>query len=120
MAKILVHITCGPEQPTRAALAFFVARAALEDGHSATLFLAGDAVQLLRDPVLDGLAGLGTGQLREHYEKLAAGGAKFYLSGASSKARGVGDGDLAGKSFEFGSPSLLVRLALEHDRVLSY
>lgn len=120
MAKILVHVTCGPEQPTRAALAFFVARAALEEGHQATLFLAGDAVQLLRDPILDGLSGVGTGQLREHYEKLKAGGAKFYLSGASSKARGILEPDLAGKQFEFGTPNILVRLAVDHDRVISY
>ncbi|HEX2545141.1 MAG TPA: DsrE family protein [Ramlibacter sp.] len=120
MAKILVHITCGPEQPTRAALGFFVARAALEEGHGVTLFLAGDAVQLLRDAVLDGLQGLGTGSLREHHDKLAAGGAKLVLSGASSKARGLTDNELAGKAYEFGTPQLLVRLALEHDRVLSY
>jgi len=63
VAKILVHLTHGPEHPTRAALAFFVARAALEEGHQATLFLAGDAVQLLRDAVLDALVGLGTGLL---------------------------------------------------------
>jgi predicted peroxiredoxin len=120
MAKFLVHITCGPEQPTRAALAFFVARAALEEGHATTLFLAGDAVQLLRDAVLDGLAGLGTGQLREHYEKLVAGGARFYLSGGSAKARGLGDADLAGKPHELGNPQLLVRLAVEHDKVICY
>jgi predicted peroxiredoxin len=120
MAKILVHVTCGPEQPTRAALAFLVARAALEEGHTASLFLAGDAVQLMRNAVLDGLTGVGTGSLREHYDKLAAGGAKFYLSGASSKARGLSEADLAPKAFEFGTPNLLVRLALEHDRVISY
>lgn len=120
MAKILVHVTCGPEQPTRAALAFLVARAALEEGHTATLFLAGDAVQLMRNAVLDGLTGLGTGSLREHYDKLSAGGAKIYLSGASSKARGLAEGDLASKAFEFGTPNLLVRLALEHDKVISY
>ena len=120
MAKILVHVTCGPEQPTRAALAFFVARAALEEGHGCTLFLAGDAVQLLRDPVLDGLTGVGTGSLREHYERIAAGGGRFVLSGASSKSRGLGEADLAGKPYEFGTPQLLVRLALEHDRVINY
>ena len=120
MARILVHVTCGPEQPTRAALAFFVARATIEEGHGVTVFLAGDAVQLMRDAVLDGLQGLGTGALREHYEKIAAGGGRFFLSGASSKARGLAEGDLAGKSFEFGTPQALVRLALEHDRVLSY
>jgi len=120
MAKILVHITCGPEQPTRAALGFFVARAAIEEGHTVTVFLAGDAVQLLRDPVLDAVAGVGTGSLREHYEKLVAGGARLVLSGGSSKARGLQDSDLAGKTYEFGNPNLLVRLAVEHDRVISY
>ena len=39
----------------------------MEEGHSVSMFLAGDAVQLLRDAVLDSLAGLGTGSLREHY-----------------------------------------------------
>ena len=120
MAKILVHITCGPEQPTRAALGFFVARAAIEEGHTATVFLAGDAVQLLRDPVLGSLTGVGTGSLREHYDKIVAGGGRFLVSGASSKARGLVEGDLAGKPYEFGTPQQLVRLALDHDRVITY
>lgn len=120
MAKILVHVTCGPEQPTRAALAFFVARAAVDEGHAVALFLAGDAVQLMRDAVLDNLSSLGTGSLREHYDKLVAGGAKFYLSGGSSKARGLGDGDVAGKNCEMGSPAVLVKLVVEYDKVINY
>ena len=120
MAKILVHITCGPEQPTRAALGFLVARAAIEEGHSVSVFLAGDAVQLLRDAVLDGLSGLGTGLLREHYGKIVEGGGRFYLSGASSKARGLLEADVTGKPCEFGTPQLLVRLVVEHDRVINY
>ena len=120
MAKILVHLTCGPEQPTRAALGFFVARAAFEEGHTATLFLAADAVQLLRNPVLDALSGLGTGSLREHYDKFVAAGGRFYVSSGSCKSRGVLDSDLAGKPYEFATPHLLVRLMLEHDRVVSY
>jgi hypothetical protein len=50
MAKILVHVTHGPEHPTRAALGFMIARCAVEEGHTVSVFLAGDAVQLLRDP----------------------------------------------------------------------
>ena len=49
MAKILVHITQGPEQPTRAALAFLVAKSAIDEGHTVTLFLAGEAVQMVRE-----------------------------------------------------------------------
>mgnify|MGYP000226899849 CR=1 FL=1 len=120
MARILVHVTHGPEHPTRAALGFLVARAAVEEGHEVTLFLAGDAVQLLRDAVLDSLSGLGTGSLRESYDAIAAAGGRFYLSGMSSKARGLAEADLAGKPAELALPNVLVRLALEHDRVLTY
>ena len=120
MAKFLVHITTGPENPTRAALGFLVAKAAAEDGHDVSLFLAGDAVQLLRDAVIDSLGGLGTGSLRDSYDALAGGSARFYLSGMSSKARGLSQADLDGKPAEFAMPDALIRLALDHDRVLTY
>lgn len=120
MAKILFNITHGPEHPTRAALAFNVAKAALDEGHTVTLFLAGDAVPLLRDAVLDNLSGLGTGKLRELYDGIVAGGGRFYVSGLSSKSRGVTEADLAGKPAEFAMPKTLVQLTVEHDRVLSY
>ena len=120
MATILVHITSGPEHPTRTALGFLVARAAVEEGHEVSLFLAGDATQLVRDAVLDSLTGLGTGSLRESYDAVVAGGARIYASGMSSKARGVGEGDLEGKPVELAMPSRLVQLAVECDRVLTY
>jgi uncharacterized protein len=120
MATILVHVTCGPEHPTKAALGFLVARAAIEEGHDVSLFLAGDATQLLRDAVLDSLVGLGTGSLRESYDAVVAGGARIYASGMSSKARGVGESDLEGKPVEFAMPNRLVQLALEADCVFTY
>jgi predicted peroxiredoxin len=116
MATILVNITHGPEHPTRAALGFLVARAAAEQGHEVSLFLAGDAVQLLREPVLDSLVGLGTGSLRESYDALVSAGARFYVSGMSSKARGFEPEGVA----EPALPGKLVELTLEADRVLTY
>jgi predicted peroxiredoxin len=44
MTKFLIHVTSGKENPTKAALAFLVAKTALEDGHQVQLFMAGDAV----------------------------------------------------------------------------
>jgi len=120
MSKILVHVTCGPENPTRAALGFLVAKAAVEEGHEVSMFLAGDGVQLLRDAVLDSLSGLGTGSLRESYDAVVASGARLYASGMSSKARGVGQGDLEGKPVELAMPNRLVQLAVDADRVLTY
>jgi predicted peroxiredoxin len=120
MAKILVHLTHGPEHPTRAALGFLIAKTAIEEGHTVTLFLAGDGAQLIKDAVLDNLAGLGTGKLRESFDAIVSRGGRIYLSGLSSKARGVTDADLAGKPAEFAMPSVLVRLSLEHDRMFTY
>ena len=117
---ILVHVTHGPEHPTRAALAFLVARTALEEGHTVTLFLAGDAVQLLRNAVLDTLAGVGTGRLRDHYDAIVKAGGRFYLSGMSSQARGLTQAEIDGKPAQFASPSVLLRLSLEHARMFVY
>ena len=120
MATVLVHVTCGPENPTKAALAFLVAKAAVDEGHDVSMFLAGDGVQLLRDSVLDSLTGLGTGSLRESYDAVVAAGSQLYASGMSSKARGVAESDLAGKPVELAMPSRLVQLALAADRVITY
>ena len=97
-----------------------VAKSAIDDGHTVSMFLAGDAVQLMRDGVLDNLAGLGTGKLRELYDAVVTGGGKFYLSGMSSKARALTEADISGKPAEFATPNTLVRLALEHDRMFNY
>lgn len=120
MAKVLVHVTRGPESPTKAALGFLVAKAAVDEGHDVSMFLAGDGVQLIRDAVLDSLTGLGTGSLRESYDAVIASGAKPYASGMSSKARGVTESDLEGKPVELAMPNRLVQFAVESDRVLTY
>jgi predicted peroxiredoxin len=116
VARLLIHITRGPEDPSRAALGFLVGKAAVEDGHDVALFLAADAVQLLRPAVLDSLVGLGTGSLRDSYDALVSGGARFFVSGMSSKARGFDPQGVA----EAATPNRLVELALEHDRVITY
>lgn len=120
MSRLLVHLSSGPENATRAALAFLVARTARANGHEVDLFLAGDAVGLLRDATLDATQGIGTGSLREHHDALVSGGARFFASGMSSKARELTAEALAGRSIEFASPDRLVELAFEADRVLSY
>jgi len=118
--NIFIHVTTGPENPSKAALAFLVARTAVEEGHTVSMFLAADAVQLLRNDVLDNLSGLGTGKLREHFDIILKGGGKFYLSGMSSKARGVTEADLKDKNAEFALPKVLLQLSIESDKMFTY
>lgn len=120
MAKFLIHVTCGVENPTKAALAFLVGRTAIEERHDVTFFLAGDAAQLLRSAVVDSLAGLGTGFLKEHVAAITAGGGKFYVSGLSARSRGVSSHDFGGLSAELVMPDVLIKLAAQADSVLCY
>jgi uncharacterized protein len=120
MGSLLVHITHGPEAPTRAALGFLVAKAAVDEGHDVSLFLAGDAVQLLREDVQASLAGLGTGALADHVAGLVEAGVPIFCSGMSAKARGVVEEDLSATNATFAMPAKLVELTFAHDRVLTY
>jgi len=119
-SKILIHITHGTENPTQAALGFLIARTALEEGHTVDIFLAGDAVKLLQDSVLNTLTGLGTGKLLDHYDAIVKNNGRFYLSGNSSKARGITEADIKGKPATFALPTVLLKLSLESDCMFTY
>src|SRR3954451_11616881 len=95
MAKLLVHLATGPENPTRGALALLVARTAVDEGHDVQVFLAGDAVQFARPATAALAAGIGTGSFGEHWEALTSAGVPLFLSGMSSNARGLDDDSLA-------------------------
>ena len=120
MPRFLVHIHSGSDQPTKAALGFLVAATALKEGHSVDLFLAGDGAELIGSTSLSTVEGKGTGNLAAHFKSLVDGGARFYVSGMSAKARNIGQADLEGKPAEFAMPDVLVRLAAAADVVLTY
>ena len=117
MAKVLVHLVTGPENPTRAALALLVARTAAGEGHDVQLFLAGDAVQLARPETAAAVQGVGTGSFVEHWEALGEAAIPVFLSGMSSKARGI---DASADAFELAQPTKLVELATWADTTLTY
>ncbi len=117
MASLLVHLATGPENPTRAALALLVARTAAEQGHDVSVFMAGDAVQLLRAETAAAAQGIGTGSFEEHLAALRDAGVQIYASGMSSKARGV---DVAAAGAEAAQPQKLVELATGAETTLTY
>jgi uncharacterized protein len=116
MARILVHSATGPENPTRAALALLIARTAVDEGHEVQLFLAGDGVHLADEGKAAETNGLGTGAVTEHLAALKGAGLTVYLSGMSSKARGIEGGE----GFELAPPQKLVELATWAETTLTY
>lgn len=120
MSRILVHLATGPENPTRGALAFLVARTAAAAGHDVSIFLAGDGVGYLRDATMDAAHGIGTGSVREHWSALTDAGVAVYASGMSSKARALDASGVGDKAIEFVPPERLVELMTEADTVITY
>ena len=120
MAKLLIHVTTAPDDATKAALSFLVAKTALGEGHDVNLFLAGEAVRLLDSEVMGTVQGVGTGSLQEHFEAIVGSGGQFYLSGMSAKARGYDESLLEGKPAQFAMPDVLVNLLVESDKSLTY
>ena len=120
MANLLVHVTTAPDDPTKAALSFLIAKTALAEGHEVNLFLAGEAVRLFDPQVMGTVQGIGTGSLQEHFEAIVENGGHFYLSGMSAKARGYDESLLEGKPAQFAMPDVLVKLLVESDKSLTY
>ena len=119
MAKLLIHLATGPENPTRGALALLVARTALDEGHEVQLFIAGDGVQYARPATASTVQGVGTGSFGEHWEALASAGVPIFLSGMSSNARGL-EPEMAAEGVEMAPPAKLVELATWADSTLTY
>jgi uncharacterized protein len=114
--RLLVHSATGPENATRAALALLVARSAAEEGHEVRVFLAGDAVGLVRDATAAATSGVGTGSVAEHLGALREAGVPVLLSGMSSKARELA----APEGMELCPPARLVEAVDWAEKVLTY
>ena len=65
MARLLIISAHGSEDPTRAGLAFFMAKGAIEAGHKPEIVLAGDASVLARKVVADSILPPGIPPLKE-------------------------------------------------------
>ena len=118
--RLLVHLTCGVENPTRAALALLVAATAAKDGHQVDVFIAGDGVSLLRPSTIAAVVGVGTGAVADHLDALRGAAAGLWASGQSSAARGILPDDLSTVGFTASPPAKLVELVMTVDRVLTY
>lgn len=119
--KILVHLTHGPEKPTEADRAFLIARTAANKGHDVAMFLAGRAVELFGESVLERTLGVGETAipLKESVQEILGRGGRICLSRVSCGARGV-DIERLPAGIETGPPDALVDMIEDCDHLLTY
>jgi predicted peroxiredoxin len=72
MARILYLGTAGSDDPTRAAFPFQWALGARDAGHEAEVFLAGEAVYLMKNVVADAVLPVAMPALRELIDEVVA------------------------------------------------
>jgi predicted peroxiredoxin len=72
MARILYFGTAGSDDPTRAGLPFNFAMGALDAGHEPEIFLAGEAVYLMKESVAGAVMPIAMAPLREMLDEIVA------------------------------------------------
>ena len=80
MPGLLIVTSAGPEEPTRASIAFHIAvNGAKPNGTEVAIALAGDAAELVKPDVIANVLGLGSPPLRELLDKCLDQDVHFYV-----------------------------------------
>jgi len=80
MARLLIVASTGPADPTRASIPFHIAaNGAVPSGTDCAIALAGDATELLKPSVAEGVRGVGLPALTELLAKCDAAGITLYV-----------------------------------------
>ena len=117
--NIMMKSAWESDDPTKAAFPFLHGMALAEAGHSVQIFLLGEAVGLMRKSEAEAVVPVGWPPLAQTLDKVAQRKIPIFACGACSRARGVGEGDLANYGAKYGSPSIFVGLVEWADRVIT-
>jgi predicted peroxiredoxin len=80
MSGLLIVTAAGPEDPTRASIAFHIAaNGARPAGTEVAIALAGDSAELIKPDVIANVFGLGLPPLRELLDKCLEHNIHFYV-----------------------------------------
>jgi len=117
--KIFMKSAWGSDDPTKAAFPFLHGTALAEAGHEVQIFLLGEAVNLMRDAVLNSVTPVGWPPMKEIMPKVLANKIQIYACGACCRARGVLETDLMSKNAKFGNPQIFVQLTEWSDKIIT-
>jgi len=117
--KIMMKSAWGSDDPTKVASLFLHGLELSEAGHSAQIFLLGEAVSVMRKSVADAIVPVGWPPLVETLDKVVAKSIPIYACRACSRARSVTEVDLSQWGAKFGSPAIFASLVEWADRVVT-
>ncbi|MDA7814049.1 DsrE family protein [Candidatus Pelagibacter sp.] len=118
--KLLVHSIQGPENSVNAVFPIAIASMAAEAGHEVSIFLAGNAVSLMKTEIVDNMSAIGVGKLSDFIKIVKDKGIKIHLSTGNCKARGITEDDVIDKNGVMSGPPGLLKLTEEAEKILSY
>jgi predicted peroxiredoxin len=79
MSKVLIKSAWGSDDPTKAAFAFLHANALSEHAHEVQIFLLGEAVSIMRDPVAQSIVPVGWPPLAESLASAISAGIQIHV-----------------------------------------
>ena len=118
--KLLVHSIQGPENAVNGVFPIGIASMAAEAGHEVNIFLAGNAVSLMKTEIVENMSAIGVGKLSDYMKVIKDIGIKIHLSTGNCKARGITEDDIKDKNGVMSGPPGLLKLVEESEKVLSY
>jgi len=108
--KLFVQSIQGPENAVNGVFPIMIASQAAEAGHEVSIFLAGNAVSLMKTEIVDNMSAIGIGKLSDHIKVLKDKGVTIHLSAGSCKARGITEDDIKDKNGVMSGPPGLLKL----------
>ena len=79
MSKVLIKSAWGSDDPTKAAFPYLHGNALSEKGHEVQIFLLGEAVSVMRDPVANSIVPVGWPPLAEALARTIASGIQIHV-----------------------------------------
>jgi predicted peroxiredoxin len=120
MAKVVINLATGLEDPERVTVAFLVGGAAVEQGKDVTMFLTKEAVRLAVPGVPEGVACDGCPPLSRLFQQYADGGGRLLVCPICADARRIDKAGFVSNASAGGATPLWEWIGDEPATVFSY
>lgn len=117
--KIMVAVSAGTDDPTRATLGMAGALNAAKQGHEVTVWLQGEAAVIANTNVYPNIQGLNMPAMKDIVEDLVERGVPMWVCEACGKGRDVGPENWL-RTAEYRNMGDYVAAVVEADRSLSF